>query len=193
MPNTRDDAWNLLNEFTTKPNLIKHALAVEAAMRAYAKRFGEDEQLWATVGLVHDFDYERFDTPETHVHEGTKILRDRGWSDQIISAVRAHADYTGEPRDTILKKALWAVDELTGFIVAVALVRPSKSLLDLKAKSVTKKMKESGFAAAVNRDHLRQGAAELGIEFSEHVQFVIDAMKSIAEDLGLVGNVSAQP
>jgi putative nucleotidyltransferase with HDIG domain len=187
---TRKDAWELVNEFTKSPNLIKHMLAVEAAMRAYAGRFGEDEELWATVGLVHDFDYEQNPdlSVEGHPVTGSKILRQRGWPEDVIRAVLSHAsEYTGMPRETQMEKALWAVDELTGLIVAVALVRPSKSIHDVKIRSVRKKWKDRAFAAAVNRQEIEEAAADLGVELWEHVAVVLEAMKGIAGELGLEG------
>jgi putative nucleotidyltransferase with HDIG domain len=187
---TRKDAWELVAEFTKSPNLIKHMLAVEAAMRAYARRFGEDEELWATVGLVHDFDYEQNPdlSVEGHPVTGSKILRQRGWPEDVIRAVLSHAsEYTGVLRETQMEKALWAVDELTGLITAVALVRPSKSLHDVKIKSVRKKWKDRAFAAAVNRQEIEEAADDLGVELWEHVGVVLEAMKGIAGELGLEG------
>jgi putative nucleotidyltransferase with HDIG domain len=188
---TRDDAWQLVTEFTQNPNLIKHMLAVEAAMRAYARRFGEDEELWATIGLVHDFDYEQNPdlSVEGHPVTGAKILRERGWPEEIVHAVLSHAsEYTGVPRETAAEKTLWAVDELTGLITAVALVRPSKSIHDVKVKSVRKKWKDRAFAAAVNRQDIEDGAADLGVELWEHVGIVLQAMQGIAGELDLEGN-----
>jgi putative nucleotidyltransferase with HDIG domain len=187
---TREDAWQLVNEFTANPNLIKHMLAVEAAMRACARRFDQDEELWATVGLVHDFDYEQNPdlSVEGHPVTGSKVLRERGWPEDIIKAVLSHAsEYTGVPRETLMEKALWAVDELTGLIVAVALVRPSKSIHDVKVKSIRKKWKDKAFAAAVNRQEIAQAADELGVELWEHVAVVLEAMQGIAGELGLAG------
>lgn len=187
---TREDAWQLVNEYTSNPNLIKHMLAVEAAMRAYARRFDQDEELWATVGLVHDFDYEQNPdlSVEGHPVTGSKIMRERGWSKETIKAVLSHAsEYTGVPRETLMEKALWAVDELTGLIVAVALVRPSKSIHDVKLKSVRKKWKDRAFAAGVNRQDVEKAAAELGVELWDHVGVVLEAMQGIASELGLAG------
>ena len=186
----REDAWQLVTEFTQNPNLIKHMLAVESAMQAYARRFGDDEGLWATVGLVHDFDYEQNPdlSIEGHPVTGSKILRERGWPEEIIQAVLSHAsEYTGVPRETPMEKALWAVDELTGLITAVALVRSSKSILDVKLKSVRKKWKDKAFAAAVNRQEIEEATAELGVELWEHVGVVLEAMQGIAGELGLAG------
>jgi putative nucleotidyltransferase with HDIG domain len=187
---TREDAWQLVTEFTQNPNLIKHMLAVEASMRAYARHFGQDEEYWATVGLVHDFDYEQNPdlSVEGHPVVGSKILRERGWPQEIIRAVLSHAtEYTDVPRETPMEKTLWAVDELTGLITAVALVRPSKSIHDVKIKSVRKKWKDKAFAAAVNRQEIEHGAADLGVELWEHVGVVLEAMQGIAGELGLDG------
>jgi len=182
---TREDAWALLTEFTDNPSLIKHALAVEAAMRAYARRFGEDEAVWGTIGLIHDFDYQQNQTEETHLHVGTAILRERGWPEDWIRTVASHADYMGVPRDTAAAKALFAVDELTGFLTACALVRPDRAIAEVQPKSVRKKLKDKAFARGVNRDDVRRGAEELGIELAEHIEFVRDAMATIADQLEL--------
>jgi putative nucleotidyltransferase with HDIG domain len=184
---TRQDAWALLTEFTKNPNLIKHALAVEAAMRAYARKFGEDEEKWGIVGLIHDFDYEQHPTLEEHPFAGAKILEERGWPKDIIKAVLAHADHTGVKRESLMEKALYAVDELTGLIVAVALVRPTKSILDVTVESVKKKWKEKSFAAGVKREDIERGAQELGVPLDEHISIVLEAMKGIASELGLAG------
>ncbi len=184
---TRQDAWELLTEFTKNPNLIKHALAVEAAMRAYARKFGEDEEKWGIVGLIHDFDYEQHPTLEEHPFAGAKILEERGWPKDVIKAVLAHADHTGVKRETLMEKALFAVDELTGLIVAVALVRPTKSILDVTVESVKKKWKEKSFAAGVKREDIERGAQELGVPLDEHIAIVLEAMKDIASELGLAG------
>jgi len=193
---TREQAWTLLNEYTHSPNLIKHALAVEAAMRAYARHFGEDQERWGIVGLIHDFDYERYPTmdgdvpqEEWHTYAGARILRERGWAEEIVQDVLSHASYVGIPRDTLLRKALFAVDELTGLIVAVALVRPSKSIMDVKVKSVKKKWKDRSFAAGANREDIEEGAAALGVELSEHIGVVLEAMKGIAAELELDGRL----
>ncbi|MFQ6134180.1 MAG: HDIG domain-containing metalloprotein [Armatimonadota bacterium] len=182
---TRDEAMDVLTEFTKNPNLIKHGLAVEAAMRWYARKFGEDEDLWGAVGLVHDFDYEKYPSPEDHPRRGAEILAERGWAEEVVRAVLSHADHSGVPRETLMEKTLFAVDELTGFLIAVALVRPSKSLHDVKVKSVKKKMKQKAFAAAVSREDIIKGAEELGIELEEHLANVIEALQTIAEELGL--------
>ena len=184
---TRDEALALLREYTQRESLIKHALAVEASMRAYARKFGANEEEWGVVGLLHDFDYEKHPTAEEHPFKGAEILKSRGYPEEMIRAVLSHASYTGVPRETQMAKTLFAVDELTGFVTAVALVRPSKKVAEVKPKSVKKKMKDKGFARAVNRDEIREGAELLGVEFGEHVQTVVDAMAGIAADLGLQG------
>ena len=181
----REEAYELLIEYTKNANLIKHALAVEAAMQAYARHFGGDEQLWATVGLLHDFDYERYPDLEDHPFRGAEILRERGWPEETVQAVLAHAEHTGIPRDTRLKQAIFAVDELTGFIIATALVRPDKKLASVEVKSVKKKMKDKSFAAAVNRDEIIRGAEELGLSLDEHIGMVLEAMQGIADKLEL--------
>ncbi|MFO7768778.1 MAG: HDIG domain-containing protein [bacterium] len=183
----REDAWELLTTYTHKEHLLKHALAVEAAMRAYARRFDEDEEKWAVTGLLHDMDYEQHPTREEHPYAGVKVLEEEGYPEDVRRAVLAHAPYTGVPRETKMAKALFAVDELTGFIVAVALVRPSKSILDVKVRSVTKKFKDRSFAAPVSREDIYEGAEELGMEVRDHVEVVLDAMKGIADELGLEG------
>ena len=181
----RDDAWELLTEFTDNPSLIKHALGVEAAMRAYARRFGEDEDVWGTIGLVHDFDYQQNPTEDTHLHVGTKILRERGWPEEWIGVIASHADYMGVPRDTTAAKALFAVDELSGFLTACALVRPDKAVAEVKVKSVKKKLKDKAFARGVNREDVRRGAEELGVDLDQHIAFVRDAMATISDQLEL--------
>jgi putative nucleotidyltransferase with HDIG domain len=182
---TREDAWALLTEYTDNPSLIKHALAVEAAMRAYARKLGGDEESWGIIGLIHDFDYQQNPTQETHVHVGVEILRERGWPEESILIAASHADYMGIPRDTPAARALFAVDELTGFLTACALVRPDKSIAAVKVKSVKKKLKDKAFARAVNRDDVRNGAEELGVDLGEHIEFVRDAMATIAAELEL--------
>ena len=184
---TREEAWALLTEYTQSESLRKHALAVEAAMRAYARAWGENEDQWAVVGLLHDFDYERFPTLEDHPFRGAEILREKGYPPEMVSAILAHAPHTGEPRETLLAKTLFAVDELTGLITAVALVRPSKKVAEVTPKSVKKKMKDKAFARAVNREEILEGAELLGVEFGEHVTKVVDAMTGIAAELGLAG------
>ena len=181
----RDDAMALLKAHTKSGNLIKHMLAVEAAMRAYARKFGEEEDLWGITGLLHDFDYEKHPTPEEHPMFGVRILKEKGYPEEMIHAVKAHATYLGVLRDSLLDKALFAVDELTGFIVAVVLMQPTRKLTDLKISSVLKKMKQKGFARNVSRGDIRTGAGELGIPLEEHVAFVTEAMADISDDLGL--------
>ena len=183
----RQQSWELLCEYTQSENLRKHALAVEAAMRAFARRFGEDEELWGVVGLAHDFDYEKYPTAQDHPFKGAEILREKGWPEEIVRAVLSHAPYTGITRDSLMEKTLFAVDELTGLITAVALVRPSKNIRDVKIRSVKKKWKDKSFAAGVNRADIEEGAADLGIELSEHIAVVLEAMQGIANDLGLAG------
>jgi putative nucleotidyltransferase with HDIG domain len=187
----RDDAWNLLTEFTKSESLLKHALAVEAAMRAYARKLGQDEEQWGVVGLIHDFDYERFPTVPEHTAEGAKILRQRGWPEEIIRGVLSHASYSGVSRDSPMEKALFAVDELTGLITAAALVRPTKDIRDItEIKSIKSKFKDKAFAAAVNREDIARGAEALGVDvWTEHVPLVLEAMKAIAVDLGLDGGL----
>jgi putative nucleotidyltransferase with HDIG domain len=182
---TYEDALKLLFEYTESENLRKHAFAVESAMRAYARKFGKDEEKWAIVGLLHDFDYEKFPTPDQHPWVGSKILEERGYPEDIRKAILGHADYTGVPRDTLMAKVLYACDELCGFITAVALVRPNKKLEEVTVESVKKKLKDKAFARSVNREDIYKGAEELGIPLDEHIQFVIEAMKSIADKLGL--------
>ena len=190
MKPTRDDAWKLLNEYTQSASLIKHALAVEAAMRAYARKYGEDEELWAVTGLIHDFDYEQHPTLDEHPMAGIAILRQLSWPEEIIVAIQGHAPYLGVPRTTLMDKALWAVDELTGFVAACALVRPDKSIANLTVKSVKNKWKDKAFARAVNRQDIEQGAAELGILLEDHIGFVIEALKPAAAELGLAGDLA---
>ena len=183
----REDAWMLLCEFTRSPSLRKHALGVEAAMRAYARKYEENEELWAIVGVIHDFDYEQHPTPDEHPLVGARILEQRGWPEHIIRAVKSHAQYLDVPRLGKLERALFAVDELTGLIAAVALVRPSKDIRDVKVSSVMKKWKDKRFAAGVSRQDIEEGAAELGVPLREHVATVLAAMQSVADDLGLAG------
>ncbi len=183
---SREDDLALLHEYTNSDSLRKHMLAVEAAVRAYARQFGEDEAKWGTVGLLHDFDYERWPNPPDHPLKGAAILKERGYPDDVIYAIKSHADYLEDcPRISRLDKTLYACDELCGFIMACALVRPTR-LEGLKAKSVRKKMKQASFAAAVNRDDITNGAADLGVDLNEHITFCITAMQGIAEELGLV-------
>jgi putative nucleotidyltransferase with HDIG domain len=186
----RNAAWNLLTEFTQSESLRKHAMAVEACMRAYARKFGADEELWGVVGLVHDFDYEKYPSAQEHPFKGNEILKERGYSDEIRRAIMSHAEYSGVTRDTPMEKALFACDELAGFITAVALVKPSKSLAEVDAKSVRKKMKDKAFARSVSRDDIVNGARDLGVDLDEHIAFCIDALKGIAGKLGLEGRSS---
>lgn len=182
----RDDALKIVREFVKNENLVRHMLAVEAAMAAYANKFGEDEEIYRIVGLLHDFDWEIHPTLEGHPQKGSEILRERGVSEEIIRAILAHAPHTGTTRDSNLEKAIFAVDELTGLITTTALVRPSKKIADVEVKSIKKKWKDKGFAAGVNREEVELGAKELGVDlWEEHVPLVLKAMQSIATDLGL--------
>src|SRR5216117_4166407 len=185
----RTAAWNLLTEFTQSESLRKHALAVEACMRSYARKFGADEEVWETVGLLHDFDYEKYPSLDDHPYRGNEILKERGYSNEVRRAIMSHAEYTGVTRDTPMEKALFACDELAGFITACALVKPGKSLSEVEAKSVRKKMKDKAFARSVSRDDIVQGAADLGIDLEEHIAFCIEAMKGVAQALGLDGRL----
>ncbi len=184
---TRADAWALLTEWTTGESLRKHALAVEAAVRGYARQFGEPEEDWGVVALLHDFDYERYPTAVDHPFRGCDELRRRGYPEWVTRAILSHADYSGVPRESLLEKTLFACDEMAGFVTAAALVRPSRSILDLEASSVLKRMKDKAFARAVSRDDLRQGAAELGLPLETHVANVITFLRGEAEALGLQG------
>jgi len=181
---SRQAAWELLCEYTKNENLRKHALAVEACVRAYARKFGEDEEKWGVVGLIHDFDYEVYPNAPDHPLRGSEILKERGYSEEIRRAILGHADYTGVPRDTLLAKALFACDELAGFITACAYVRPDR-IVTLEAKSVRKRMKDKAFARAVSREDITKGSEELGVPLDEHIAFCIDAMRGIAVTLGL--------
>jgi putative nucleotidyltransferase with HDIG domain len=187
----RQSAWCLLTEFTQSENLRKHALAVEACMRAYARKFGEDEEQWAVVGLIHDFDYDRWPRLEDHPYRGNEILTQRGWPEVVKKAVMSHADYTGVVRETAMEKVLFACDELAGFITAAALVRPDKSIRSLEAKSVKKRMKDKAFARSVSREDIINGAAALGVDLDQHIAFCIEAMQGIAKELGLEGTPAA--
>jgi putative nucleotidyltransferase with HDIG domain len=186
----RASAWNLMCEHTQSESLRKHMLAVEACMRAYARKFGEDEEKWAVTGLLHDFDYEKYPTPQEHPFVGEKILADRGYPEEIRRAILSHADYSGVKRESKMEKVLYACDELVGFITASALVKPNKSLAEVEAKSVRKKMKDKAFARSVNRDDIINGAADLGVDLEEHIAFCIEAMRNIAGELGLTGTPS---
>jgi putative nucleotidyltransferase with HDIG domain len=193
---SRDDALALMHEYTASESLRAHMLSVEAAMRAYAVRFGEDPERWGLTGLLHDFDYERFPNDahsaiEEHPAEGVRILRERGYPEDMLEAILGHATYCAVPRETKMAQTLFAVDELTGLITASALVRPSKSVLDLDGRSVRKKMKDKGFARGVSREDVVQGASELGVELDEHIQFVIEAMRPVADSIGLKGTAVA--
>ena len=189
---TREDAYKLMTSHVKNESLQKHMLSVEAAMRAYARKYGEDEELWAMTGLLHDSDYEEYPDLHTHTHVLANWLREQGYDERITYAILAHNDVNAEthPRTDLLSKGLYACDEVTGMITATVLVRPTKSILGLEVSSVRKKMKTKGFAAGVNRDDLVHGAAELGVDLDEHIAFVIQAMSSIAETLGLAGTPS---
>ena len=193
---SRTDALAIMHEYTQSDSLRKHMLAVEACMRAYAERFGEDPERWALTGLIHDFDYERWPNHEHsptvgHPAEGVRILRSHGWPEDILEAILGHATYSGVPRTSRMAKALFAIDELTGLVTATALVRPSRSVHEVDAKSVRKKMKDKAFARGVSREDVVQGAQELGIELDEHIQFVVDAMRRQAVAIGLEGSPAA--
>ena len=188
----RAETLALMHEYTASESLRKHMLAVEAAMRAYAKKFGEDEERWGAAGLIHDFDYEKFPNEahsptEEHPSQGVRVLREKGYPEDVLQAILGHAHYTDTPRETKMAKTLFAVDELTGLITATALVRPSKSVHEVDARSVRKKMKDKAFARGVNRDDVINGAADLGVDLDEHIAFVIAAMQARSADLGLSG------
>ena len=188
----RQAAWDLLCEYTKNENLRKHALAVEACLRAYARKFGEEDEKWAVVGLIHDFDYELYPNAPDHPLKGSEILKEKGVSEEIRRAILGHADYTGVARDTSLAKALYACDELAGFVTACALVRPDR-IATLEAKSVRKRMKDKAFARAVSREDITKGAEELGLPLDEHITFCIAAMRGIAQQLGLAASESSAP
>jgi predicted hydrolase (HD superfamily) len=185
----RDAAWTLLTEWTISESLRKHALAVEAAVRGYARRFGEDPDAWGIVALLHDFDYERFPTPADHPFRGCEELKRRGYPEWVTRAILSHAQYSGVPRESLLEKSLFACDEMAGFVSAAALVRPSKSVLDLEASSVIKRMKDKAFARAVSREDLRRGAEELGLPLDVHATNVIESLREQADALGLRGSL----
>ena len=190
---TREEAWKLLTEWTESESLRHHMLAVEAGMRAYARKFGEDEALWGITGLVHDLDYEKhpdMNAADGHPRTELALFRQLGWPEELIDAVAGHAEHMDVPRTTLLAKTLYAVDELTGLITAVALVRPSKNIADVKVKSVRKKWKDKGFAAGVHRDEIERGCEALGVDLWEHVGFVLQAMQGIAADLSLDGRLA---
>ena len=189
---SRAAAWTLLTEYTKGESLRKHALAVEAAVRGYARKFGEDEETWGVVALLHDFDYERWPDAADHPSQGAAILRREGYPEFVVRAILSHADYSGVARETRLEHTLFACDELTGFVTAAALVRPSKSVLDLEASSVLKRMKDKAFARAVRREDLRKGAEELGLPLEEHVANVIAFMRERVDDIGLRGTAGGQ-
>jgi putative nucleotidyltransferase with HDIG domain len=195
--NDRAQAWGLLTEFTQSESLRKHALAVEACMRAYAEKLSNgsagEKELWAVVGLLHDFDYEKYPSLDHHPYKGNEILKERGYSDEIRRAIMSHAEYSGVTRDTPMEKALFACDELAGFITAVALVKPGKSLAEVDARSVRKKMKDKAFARSVKREDIVNGAADLGVDLEEHIAFCIEALKRIADQLGLDGGAAKTP
>jgi putative nucleotidyltransferase with HDIG domain len=185
---SRDAAWQLLTEYTKSESLLKHALGVEVAVRGYARRFGEDEDAWGVVALLHDFDYERWPSAEDHPFRGTEILRERGYPDWVIRAILSHADYSGVARESRLEKTLFACDEMAGFVTAASLVRPSKSVMDLEPASVIKRMKDKAFARGVKREDLRAGAELLALPLEEHIANVIGSMREQADALGLRGN-----
>ncbi|GIW95609.1 MAG: HDIG domain-containing protein [Pirellulaceae bacterium] len=190
---TRENAWQLVCEYTKSESLRRHMLAVEAAMRAYARKFGEDEEKWGIVGLLHDFDYERWPQPPDHPLKGAAILAERGYPEEVIYAIKSHADYLPDcPRRSLLDKALYACDELAGFIMAVAMVRPQR-LEDLEARSVIKKLKQKSFAANVNREDIYRGAEDLGVPLEEHINFMIQALRPHAAQLGLLPGDGTRP
>ena len=188
-PLSRDAAWSLLTEWTKSESLRKHALAVEAAVRGYARKFGANEDEWGIVGLLHDFDYERYPTLDNHPFRGCEELQRRGYPEWVMRAILSHAQYSGVPRESSLEKSLFACDEMAGFVTAASLVRPSKSVLDLEASSVIKRMKDKAFARAVPREDLRKGAEELGLPLDVHITNVIGFMRAQADDLGLRGSL----
>ncbi len=182
---TRAEALDLLHTYTESDSLRKHAYAVEAAMRAYARRFGEDEERWGIVGLLHDFDYERWPDPPEHTRQGARILRERGVDEEIVTAILSHADWNDIPRDTLLRKTLFAVDELCGFITAVAYVRPNRTLAEVDVRAVRKKLKDRAFARAVSREDIQRGAELLGLDLDEHIAVCLQALQAVHADLGL--------
>ena len=186
---SREDAWKLLTEYTQGESLRKHMLAVEAAVRGYARQFGEDEDDWGVVALLHDFDYERYPDQANHPYRGVEVLRAHGYPEWVTRAILSHADYSGVPRESRLEKTLYACDEMSGIVTAAALVRPSKSILDLEASSVIKRMKDKAFARAVNREDLRRGAEELGLPLDQHIANVIVFMREQADAIGLRGTL----
>src|SRR5438132_10135042 len=187
MPSSRAEAWTTLNEFTATPHLIRHGLGVESAMRHYAPKYDGDPEVWGITGLLHDFDFERYPEVGEHAVKGAQILKERGWPEEIWYAVLSHADYANAHRTTPMQKVLYAVDELVGFVAAVALVRPTKSVAEVDVAAVKKKFKDKAFARAVHREQIFTGAEQLGIDLDQHIQLVIDAMKDSAPALGLAG------
>ena len=187
MTPTRDQAYAILTEFTTNPGLIKHGLGVETAMRAYAPKYGGDPETWGIAGMLHDYDYERYPDPMEHAKRGAEILKERGWPEEIWYAVLSHSDHHGAARTTPMQKVLYAVDELVGFVAAVALVRPHKSVAEVDVAAVKKKFKDKAFARGVHREQIFAGAEQLGVDLDLHIQLVIDAMKGNPEPLGLAG------
>lgn len=188
MPDVMHDkefCLSLLKEYTESDSLLKHAYAVEACVKAYAEKYNEDVEYWSNVALLHDFDYEKYPTAEEHPFKGSEILKEKGFDEEFRKTILSHADYSGEPRDTLLKKVLYACDELAGFITAVTYVRPSKSIEEVKVKSVKKKLKDKAFARAVSREDIKNGAEDLGVELDEHIAFCIEAMKKEKDKLGL--------
>ena len=186
---SRDEAWALVTEYTQSESLRKHMLGVEAAVRGYARQFGEDEDDWGAVALLHDFDYERYPDHQNHPFRGVEILKGKGYPEWVTRAILSHADYSGVPRESRLEKTLYACDEMSGFVTAASLVRPSKSILDLEPASVIKRMKDKAFARAVSRDDLKRGAEELGLPLDQHIANVIDFMRERADQLGLRGSL----
>lgn len=182
---SREESWALLCQYTEKEGLRKHALAVESAMRFYARQLGEDEALWSATGLLHDFDYERWPDEQNHPYRGVEILREKGYPEEMLTAILGHAPYTGVARESLLAKALFACDELAGFVVAVALIKPSKKVADVDVAGIKKRLKEKAFARGVNRDDVAQGTTELGLPFEEHAANVLAALQADAETLGL--------
>jgi len=186
---TRDAAWQLLTEYTKSDSLLKHAMGVEAAVRGYARVFGENEEAWGVVALLHDFDYERWPSLDDHPFRGCEILREKGYPEWVTRAILSHAEYSGVPRESKLERTLWACDEMAGFITAASLVRPSKSVLDLEPASVMKRMKDKAFARGVKREDLRRGAEDLGVPLEQHIANVIGFMRERADALGLRGTL----
>ena len=185
MKSSREKAFALLTKYTKSESLIKHALSVEQAMRSYASKFGEDEEKWGITGLIHDFEYEQFPTANEHPYKGTEILKENGYPEDIIQAILGHADYTGVKRETLMAKTLFAVDEICGFLMACAYVRPDKKIKDVQVKSVKKKLKDKAFAKGVNRDDIYDGAKEIGVALEDHITFLVSALSDISDKLGV--------